>query len=88
MGGPSSIRFATWYNLTITSASIGVALLIGVVEVLGLLSARLSLNGSFWAAIAALNGGFGYLGFGRGRPLRAVLGQLARRHRWRGYDRL
>ena len=77
-----------WYNLTITSASIGVALLIGVVEVLGLLSARLSLNGSFWAAIAALNGGFGYLGFAVvGLFVLCWVSSLAV-YRWRGYDRL
>ena len=77
-----------WYNLTITSASIGVALLIGVVEVLGLLSARLSLNGSFWAAIAALNGGFGYLGFAVvGLFVLCWVSSLAV-YRLRGYDRL
>ena len=77
-----------WYNLTITSASIGVALLIGVVEVLGLLSARLSLNGSFWAAIAALNGGFGYLGFAVvGLFVLCWISSLAV-YRLRGYDRL
>jgi len=77
-----------WYNLTITSASIGVALLIGAVEVLGLLSARLSLNGPFWAAIAALNGGFGYLGFAVvGLFVLCWVSSLAV-YRWRGYDRL
>ena len=77
-----------WYTLTITSASIGVALLIGVVEVLGLLSARLSLNGSFWAAIAALNGGFGYLGFAVvGLFVLCWISSLAV-YRLRGYDRL
>jgi len=77
-----------WYNLTITSASIGVALLIGAVEVLGLLSARLSLNGPFWAAIAALNGGFGHLGFAVvGLFVLCWVSSLAV-YRWRGYDRL
>ena len=77
-----------WYNLTITSASIGVALLIGAVEVLGLLSARLSLNGPFWPAIAALNGGFGYLGFAVvGLFVLCWVSSLAV-YRWRGYDRL
>jgi len=77
-----------WYNLTITSASIGVALLIGAVEVLGLLSARLSLSGPFWAAIAALNGGFGYLGFAVvGLFVLCWISSLAV-YRLRGYDRL
>ena len=52
-----------WYNLTITGASVLVALLIGAVEVLGLLAGRLSLNGPFWTWVAGLNGGLGYLGF-------------------------
>ena len=77
-----------WYNLTITSASIGVALLIGAVEVLGLVSARLSLNGPFWAVIAALNGGFGYLGFVVvGLFVLCWVSSLAV-YRLRGYDRL
>jgi high-affinity nickel-transport protein len=77
-----------WYNLTITSASILVALLIGAVEVLGLLSARLSLSGPFWAAIAALNGGFGYLGFAVvGVFVLCWISSLAV-YRLRGYDRL
>ncbi len=77
-----------WYNLTITSASIGVALLIGAVEVLGLVSARLSLNGPFWAVIAALNGDFGYLGFVVvGLFVLCWVSSLAV-YRLRGYDRL
>jgi high-affinity nickel-transport protein len=77
-----------WYNLTITSASILVALLIGAVEVLGLLAARLSLSGPFWAAIAALNGGFGYLGFAVvGLFVLCWISSLAV-YRLRGYERL
>jgi high-affinity nickel-transport protein len=52
-----------WYNLTITAASVLVALLIGGVEALGLLGGQLALTGPFWAAIERLNGNFGYLGF-------------------------
>jgi high-affinity nickel-transport protein len=52
-----------WYNLTITSASIAVALLIGGVEALGLLGARLALKGRFWTVVSGLNGSFGDLGF-------------------------
>ena len=52
-----------WYNLTITAASVLVALLIGGVEALGLLGDRLALTGPFWDAIGSLNDSFGYLGF-------------------------
>lgn len=51
-----------WYNLTITGASVLVALLIGGVEVLGLLAGRLSLHGPFWKLVHNLNGSFGNLG--------------------------
>ena len=52
-----------WYNLTITAASVLVAVLVGAVEVLGLLGGRLSLRGPFWTTIGSLNSGLGYLGF-------------------------
>jgi len=52
-----------YYNLTITFASVVVALLIGGVELLGIAIERLSLTGPFWNAIAALNGNFGSLGY-------------------------
>jgi high-affinity nickel-transport protein len=77
-----------WYNLTITAASVLVALLIGAVEVLGLMAGRLSLNGPFWTVVGGLNSGFGYLGF-------AVIGLFVLSwiasfavYRLRGYDRL
>lgn len=45
-----------WYNLTVTAASIAVALLIGGLEALGLLANRLNLEGGVWSVIARLNG--------------------------------
>ena len=44
-----------WYNLTITAASVIVALLIGGVEALGLIADQLRLEGSLWRVVAALN---------------------------------
>jgi high-affinity nickel-transport protein len=44
-----------WYNLTITAASVIVALLIGGIEALGLLADRLGLEGGIWKLIAGLN---------------------------------
>jgi len=52
-----------YYNLTITFASVVVALLIGGVEMLGLAIERLGLTGPFWNAIAALNDNFGSIGY-------------------------
>ncbi|HEX4296668.1 MAG TPA: HoxN/HupN/NixA family nickel/cobalt transporter, partial [Devosia sp.] len=52
-----------WYNLTITAASVAVAIFIGGVEALGLVGDRLSLSGGFWDVIGSLNGNltsFGY----------------------------
>jgi nickel/cobalt transporter (NiCoT) family protein len=52
-----------YYNLTITFASVIVALVIGGIEALGLIGTRLGLNGSFWTSINALNENFGDLGY-------------------------
>ncbi len=77
-----------WYNLTITSVSVLVALLIGAVEVLGLLAGRLSLRGPFWTAVGSLNSGFGYLGFAVvGLFMLCWIASFAV-YRLRGYDRL
>lgn len=50
-----------YYNLTITVISVGVALIIGTVELLQVLSHELGLSGSFWLWLNALN--FETLGF-------------------------
>jgi high-affinity nickel-transport protein len=52
-----------YYNLTITFISVVVALLVGGVEGLGLLVAKLQLTGPFWELIASLNENFGNLGY-------------------------
>jgi high-affinity nickel-transport protein len=44
-----------YYNLTVTGLSVAVALLIGTVELLGLLADRLGLHGPFWDRIAGLD---------------------------------
>jgi high-affinity nickel-transport protein len=51
------------YNLTITSVSIIVALLIGGIEALGLIGDQLALSGWFWDGVGALNENFNGLGF-------------------------
>jgi len=52
-----------YYNITITSVSVLVALLVGGLETLGLIQSELNLSGSFWNAIGALNNNFGLLGY-------------------------
>ena len=52
-----------WYNLTITAASVVVAVFIGGVEALGLIGDKLGLSGSFWRAIGSLNDDLTNFGF-------------------------
>ena len=52
-----------WYNLTITAASVIVAIFIGGVEALGLLGSKLNLAGGFWDLIGSLNDNFGMFGY-------------------------
>ena len=77
-----------WYNLTITAASVIVALLIGGLGALGLIASHLRLEGGMWRAVAALNDDMAMFGV-------AVLGIFALcwvvsalAYRWMGYDRL
>jgi high-affinity nickel-transport protein len=53
-----------FYNLTITSVSVLVALVVGGIETLGLMAGQFHLQGVFWNAISELNGNFGALGYG------------------------
>lgn len=53
-----------FYNMAITSVSVVVAVMIGGIEVLGLLAGHFSFDGQFWRWISGLNAGFGALGFG------------------------
>jgi nickel/cobalt transporter (NiCoT) family protein len=52
-----------YYNLTLTAVSVLVALVVGGIEVLGLLGGRLGMEGWFWDLIGALNDNFGTLGY-------------------------
>ncbi|MGN6551454.1 MAG: HoxN/HupN/NixA family nickel/cobalt transporter, partial [Pararhizobium sp.] len=44
-----------WYNMTITAASVVVALFVGGLEALGLIADKLGLEGGFWSLIGGLN---------------------------------
>ena len=77
-----------WYNLTITAASVVVAIFIGGVEALGLVSDRLGLAGGFWDFIGDMNGNltnFGYAVVGV-----FILSWLVSSviYRLKGYDKL
>jgi high-affinity nickel-transport protein len=52
-----------WYNLTITAASVVVAIFIGGVEALGLIGDKLGLEGGFWGYVGKLNASLSALGF-------------------------
>jgi nickel/cobalt transporter (NiCoT) family protein len=52
-----------YYNITITSVSVMVALVVGGIEALGLLGTHLHLEGWFWGAVSKLNDNFGTLGY-------------------------
>jgi len=52
-----------YYNLTITFVSVAVALLVGGIEVLGLIGGHLKIQGAIWGAIGSLNNNFGVIGF-------------------------
>ncbi len=52
-----------YYNLTITSVSVMVALAVGGIEALGLIGDQLGMAGGFWTGIGALNDNFGVMGY-------------------------
>ncbi len=77
-----------WYNLTITAASVVVALFIGGIEALGLIADRLGLEGGAWDVVASLNdslANFGFVVIGV-FILAWVVSMLI--YRLNGYDRL
>ena len=77
-----------WYNLTITAASVVVALLIGGIEALGLLADQFGLRGGVWSVVSALNDDLSHLGFAVVGIFAAAWGLSAVVYRWKGYDRL
>ena len=52
-----------YYNMTITFVSVLVALLVGGVEVFGVLANKLELKGWFWNHVSALSNDFGTMGY-------------------------
>ena len=52
-----------YYNMNITLVSVVVALFVGGVEALSIVSGELNLNGGFWGQVGTLSSNFGTLGF-------------------------
>jgi high-affinity nickel-transport protein len=77
-----------WYNMTITAASVVVALLIGGIEALGLLVDRWRLAGGAWDLVAALNGQLDWMGGAVIGIFVAAWAISAMVYRLLGYDRL
>ena len=50
-----------YYNITVTSLSVGVALVIGMIELLQVTAAKLSLEGGFWTFLDSLD--FDHIGY-------------------------
>lgn len=77
-----------YYNMTITGTSVVIALFIGGLEALGLLSDKLELNSKFWAMINTVNDHMENVGF-------IIIGVFvacwiisAVNYRWKKYDQL
>ena len=52
-----------WYNLTITAASVVVAIFIGGLEALGLIADKLGLDGGLWSFVGAMNDNLANFGY-------------------------
>jgi nickel/cobalt transporter (NiCoT) family protein len=77
-----------YYNITITSVSVVVALAVGGIEALGLLAEQLHLTGGLWSVVGKLNSNFGLLGY-------CIVGLFAASwvlsiaiYKWRRFDSL
>ncbi|MFM0098380.1 HoxN/HupN/NixA family nickel/cobalt transporter [Paraburkholderia nemoris] len=75
-----------YYNASITFVSAVVAIVVGGVEALGLLSDKLGLSGGVWDAVAGLNERFGVLGYGIIATFMACWIGSVLFHRWRRAD--
>ncbi|WP_424811651.1 HoxN/HupN/NixA family nickel/cobalt transporter [Roseococcus sp. YIM B11640] len=77
-----------WYNLTLTAASVAVALFIGGLGALGLIAEKLGLEGGIWDFVSELNENLGQLGYAVVAIflISWVVSVLV--YRLRGYDRI
>jgi len=77
-----------YYNITITTVSVVVALAVGGIEALGLLAGQFHLTGGLWGMVGKLNDHFGMLGY-------CIIGLFAASwiisiaiYKWRRFDEL
>ncbi|HVA15754.1 MAG TPA: HoxN/HupN/NixA family nickel/cobalt transporter [Stellaceae bacterium] len=77
-----------YYNLVITFVSVGVAVLVGGIEALGLVADQFGLQGPFWNAIDALNDNFGALGYAIIALFVLSWALSIAVYRWKRYDEL
>jgi high-affinity nickel-transport protein len=77
-----------YYNITITSVSVVVALAVGGIEALGLLVGQFHLTGGFWVLVGKLNDNFGLLGYGIIALFAASWILSIAIYRWRRFDDL
>ena len=75
-----------WYNLTVTTASVIVALLIGGIEAMGMVAEIFSLDGWPWGVAAALNRNLTSFGFLIVGVFGACWITSMAIYRWRGYE--
>jgi len=75
-----------WYNMTITAASVAVALFIGGLEALGLISEKLQLSGGLWDVVGALNDSLANFGFAVIAIFAAAWALSVLVYRWKGYE--
>jgi high-affinity nickel-transport protein len=75
-----------WYNLTITAASVLVALLIGGVEALGLLADQFGLAGGIWSVVSGLNDDLADFGFAVVAIFALAWALSVLIYRWKRYD--
>jgi len=77
-----------YYNITITSVSVVVALAVGGIEALGLLVGQFHLTGGLWDLIVRLNDNFGMLGYGIVALFAASWILSIAIYKWRRFDDL
>ncbi|URQ61833.1 HoxN/HupN/NixA family nickel/cobalt transporter [Pantoea alhagi] len=77
-----------YYNMTITAASVVIALFIGGLEALGLLADKLSLQGGLWEGVGAMNEHMGSVGYASVAIFLVMWGVSALNYRYKKYDQL
>jgi high-affinity nickel-transport protein len=77
-----------YYNMTITSVSVLIALLVGGIEILGVIGNQFDLHGRFWDRIASLGDHFGAIGMLIVLVFVVSWGASVLAYRYMGYEQL